>query len=127
MIAAFRVTGPVYKWVVSMDLVRLSVLTSETVRFPVSADADGLPYDPTGATVEMAFTDRDTADPAPGDWTAGSWDVTLIGSYVAGCLVGPTGKVLAPGVWRCWVRITDTGPGGSGETVVRQAGELIVD
>lgn len=126
---AYRVAGPVYKWRLTMESVRLSPLTLERVRFPVQADSAGYPYDPTGATVEAAFMGGDGyqsgANPESGDWKAAAWDTTLIGTYVAGCLVGPGGAAtLEPGTYRCWVRITDA---TAGETVVRQVGTLLVE
>lgn len=128
-IVAYRVAGPVLKWMVTMTSIRLSPLTLERVRFPVYADSAGAPYDPTGATVQAAFMGGDGYesgdDPAPGDWKAATWDTTVTGNYVAGCLVGPGGAaVLDVGSYSCWVKITDA---TAGETVVRQVGTLIVE
>lgn len=121
---AYRVAGPVLKWRVTMEAVRLSPLTLERVRFPVYADSAGYPYDPTGATVEAAFIEGNDS-PESGDWKTAGWDTTVIGAYVAQCLVGPGGAaVLAAATYRCWVRITDA---AAGETVVRPVGTLIVE
>lgn len=130
-VVAYRVTGPVYKWVIRMEVVRLSVLSREQVRFPVYADSDGTPYDPisAGDTVEAAIMGGPNyeaqANPEAADWKAAEWDVTVTGNYVAGCEIGPGSTVgaLSPGKYRCWLRITQT---PTGEQVVRQVGTLIV-
>lgn len=127
-VATYRVTGPVWKWVVRMEATRLSALSREQVRFPVYADADGAPIDPTPYTVEVALKGGDSmsAEPESGDWKAAAWAVTATGNYVAGVEVGPgsAAGALTPGRWRCWVRITETDPGT--EQVVRQAGQIVV-
>lgn len=127
---AYQVAGPVWKWEVAMYSLRARSLSRETVRFSVSADSDGYPYDPTGATVEVAFMGsagddwNSEADPAGDDWVAGTWDVTVTGNYVAQVLIGPGSSAqLEPATYRCWVRITDA---DSGEQVVRQVGSLLV-
>lgn len=126
-VTAYRVTGPVLKWVIRMEVAKISALSREDVRFPVYADSAGYPVDPTGDTVEVAFKGGDdlNATPEPGDWKAGAWDVTATGNYVAGVDVGPgsTAGALTPGRWRCWVRITAV---PTGEVVVRQAGQIVV-
>lgn len=113
-----------------MYSLRPSSLSVEPVRFGVYADSQGYPYDPTGADVEAAFMGSSGDDynseaaPDSGDWVAGTWDVTVTGNYVAQVLIGPgTSAELAPGTYRCWVRITDA---TAGETVVRQVGQLVV-
>lgn len=125
---AYRVSGPVEKWRVTMEAVRLSSLSKERVRFCVYADSAGVPYNPTSATVEAAFMGGNgyeaEGNPAAGDWKAATWDTTVTGNHAAVCLVGPGGAVtLTPGAYRCWVRITDA---TAGETVVRQVGSLVV-
>lgn len=113
------------KWMVSMGVVRISALSKETVRWGVQADSEGAPVDPTGATAEAAFLPTDQSQPESGDWKAATWDRTLIGTYVAQVIVGP-GAAFEPAAgekYTCWLRITDA---ASGETVVRQAGQLLV-
>lgn len=100
---------------------QISAASVELVRFGVFADSDGRPVDPTALAVSAAFQD-DPAD-APSSWTAAEWDVTLIGSYTAGVLVGPGALELAAGLWYAWLRIVDP---GTDETVVRQVGQLLV-
>lgn len=104
---------------------RISALTKERLPYPVTAFTAGLPYDPRTAAVEFAFMSGPNDKPASGDWKAGSWDVNLIGGYVALALVGPgTPSVLAEGDWYVWIRITDT---TLGETIVRMIDRLLVE
>jgi hypothetical protein len=88
-----------------------SALSREYVATAITATAAGTPINPTGDTVEFAFT-AVSADPAPGDWKTGSWDGTQPrapgNAYIAHCLVGPGGTVqLAVGKYTMWVRVTD--------------------
>lgn len=110
-----------------MEVVRLSALSREQVRFPVYADANGVPVDMSDYNVEAAFmTGGDsTANPEAGDWVAGSWETTVTGNWVAGIEVGPGSTVgaLASGVYRCWLRVTSVTPGVA---VVRLVGSIIV-
>jgi hypothetical protein len=122
-VVAYTVEPPHRKWVISMEQVRVSELSLETLRFPVFADSGGAIHNPTGAVVELAFIPEAATNPAGGDWTAGGWDSTVIGTYVATFLVGPGGaKALAPGTYYVWIRITE-----APEAVVREVGELVVD
>lgn len=119
----FTVEPPRRKWVISMDTERVSSLSLEQVRFPVSADSAGAVYNPTADAVAVAFMTGPNQNPAAGDWKVGGWDTTVIGTYVATCLVGTGGAaVLAPGSYFAWIRITD-----NPEIVVREVGELVVD
>lgn len=103
---------------------RIDSTSLERVQAGVEADADGLPYDPTAATVVFAFMSTALAKPQAGDWKTGNWDVTRIGSYVAQCNVGDGGAVeLQPGNYYAWIRITDA---AAGETPIEQLGKLIV-
>lgn len=87
---------------------RVSILNSSRVQVVVTADADGLPYDPTGAAVRFAFLTDRLARPEPGDWVAGSWDVTRIGSFVAQCNVGDEGvTALDQGYYYVWIELND--------------------
>lgn len=111
-----------------MEVVKLSTLSREQVRFPVFADSNGAPVDLSAYTVAVALKGGDSLDAAPSapDWKAATWEVTVTGNYVAALEVGPSSTVgtLAPGRWRCWVRITAPNPGT--DVVVRQAGQLVV-
>lgn len=98
----------------------LSQASTEYVRVPVFAASAGVPVNPTTAAVQMAFTQAYAA-PASG-WQAASWDTTEVGTYVAQCLIGPTGTTtLAPGTYYVWVQIA-LAP----ETVIEPAGEVRV-
>lgn len=121
-----RLTGFSRKWAMQMMTERISSLSLERVEMSVQADADGLPYDPTGATGTMAFMDSPTAKPSAPDFKAATWDVTRIGTYVLQCLVGTGGAAeLAVGGYYVWAKVDDSA--GSGEVVVEQAGRLFVD
>lgn len=104
---------------------RISKLSKKRLAYPVTAYVAGKPYDPRSASVEFAFIDDSDAEPAGGDWKAGSWDVNLIGGYVALILVGPgSSSVLGVGDYYVWIRITDA---TLGETPVEQIARLLVE
>jgi hypothetical protein len=110
-----------------MESVRLSPLSHEQIRFPVYADSNGVPVDPTGYTVEAAFMGGDdfAADPDTGDWKAATWETTVTGNYVAAAAVGPGSvNVLTVDTYRCWVRITSL---FDDIQIVRQVGQLVVE
>lgn len=116
---AYRFGGVFPKWRLSMaSSARISALSTELVRVGVTADTGGAPVDPSANAVAFAFVESGAA-PVSGDWTAGTWDVTLIGTYVA--QVAPS---LAAGSYDIWTRITDE---TSDEIVVRQVGSLLVE
>lgn len=100
---------------------RISSLSTEYVRVPVTATKNGLPYDPTSSTVQMAFPGYGV-EPITGDWKSASWE-TQGGNYWARCLIGPSGGTitLADGFYDVWVKIAD-----SPETPVRRAGTLTI-
>ncbi len=99
----------------------LSTLTLEYVRYTVAALVNGAVYNPTGDTVQFAFT---TPGVLPTAYVAGSWE-TAAGppaQYVAKCLVGPGGTTtLGKGVYDAWIKITD-----SPEVIVRFVGQIKV-
>jgi hypothetical protein len=76
------------------------VLVQVTFMDPVT----GLQIDPTGDTAAMAFTSS-TVDPVSGDWVSATWRVGGP-PYIAQTLVGPTGKQLAKGGYRVWIKIS---------------------
>lgn len=121
----YEIDGPHERWKVTMATKRQSVLSKELVNFDVSASLAGLPVNPTSKTVEVAFLTSSRAEPGAEDWKAAAWDTTLIGTYVAQCLVGPGGTfVPVAGRYYTWVRIIDV---SSLETVIRQVGMLWID
>ncbi|GIH07420.1 hypothetical protein Rhe02_54870 [Rhizocola hellebori] len=100
----------------------LSVLAVTYVKVPVRVTESGASVDPTGATVQMAFTASDV-DPVSGDWKTASWETdatTTPDTYLARCLVG-SAVTLAVGTYDVWVKIL-----ASPETVVDRAGFLKV-
>lgn len=95
-----------------------SALSTEYLRYPVSAVVNGAAIVPTGDTVQFAFP---VTGAAPVTWFAGSWE-TVSSTYFARVLVGPAGGVFAPtaGVtYDVWIKITD-----SPEVPVRKVGTL---
>lgn len=92
-----------------MNNIRISKLTKEYVKVPVSAKEAGAVVNPTNPAlvVEMAFTTG--ADPIV--WSAAAWE-TDGSTYFARILVGGVGTLatveLAPGVYVAWVRVTAT-------------------
>jgi hypothetical protein len=96
-----------------------SALSRDYVQVSTEAFSAGLPIDPTTDVVEMAFTTVGD-DPVAGDWKTGSWDTAPGGTFLAQCLVGPSGTVtLTRGIYAAWVRVTD-----NPERPVAQVGQL---
>ena len=88
-------------------MITLSRLSTEFVQIAVAATVNGAPVNPTGDTVQMAFT-KDGAIPGSGDWHGASWETAGI-TYYAQCLVGPVngGVVLTPGTYSIWLKVVD--------------------
>lgn len=99
--------------------IRLSSLSLEYVKVPVVATEDGGEIDPTAYDVEMAFMPE--GEPEEADWASGDWE-TAGTRYLARCLVGPTGVILADGTYNIWLRIT-----GSPEVPVKRVGTLVIE
>jgi hypothetical protein len=90
--------------------VSISSLSTQYILVPVRAQSMGLPFNPTGLTVQMAFIDGWTP-PGSGDWQTASWaaTTTVNGAYLAQCLVGPDGTItLAIGTYQTWVKVTSS-------------------
>lgn len=88
--------------------VTISDLSTVFVKSRITATKNGLDYNPTGDTVEVAFKAPGT-DPAAPDWHAGTWETAGTNVYYVRLLVGPVGGlVLAAGTYRMWVRVTDS-------------------
>lgn len=96
-------------------MIRISVLSQETVRVPyASVDASGDIADPTGTTPEFAIVAIDT-DPESGDWANGSWETStenlsisvgfqiVQSPYKARYTID--GTALAVGEYHLWLRI----------------------
>ena len=80
-------------------MVRISSLSKEYLRVPVSTDVE-----PLADEVEFAFTDG--AEPEEADWSPAGWEPGGP-PYQARALVGPGGDFeLDDGLWFVWVRIT---------------------
>ena len=121
-VVEYRVGPPRRKWVITLLTERVSVGSTGKVRCAVFADSAGRVYDPRGATVEFAAISG-YGQPQAGDWKTGTWDVTVIGQYVAEVNPGTGGLALAAGEYYLWCRITDA---FSGETPLEPVGTLIV-
>ncbi len=101
----------------------MSQLATLYVFVPVAATKSGLPYNPTGDTVQFAFAPTATYVPQNADWVTGSWDTdttNILFPYSAKCLVGPSGTInLGIGTYVMYVKIADLS-----ETPVLIAGQL---
>jgi hypothetical protein len=87
-----------------------SVLSTQYVQVPVTARGTAGSYNPTGDTVQFAFTPLSYPVTSPSSWATGSW-VTYPGpAYWAQCLVGPAngGTALSIGTYQVWLMITDS-------------------
>jgi len=108
-----------------MATVDLSSLSTEFVKARVRATEEGEPVDPTGNTVEMAFTSIGSS-PSEDDWHDAEWETDATTSpprYYARCLVGPdNGVELAPGTYKVWVKVNGPAP----ETPVIDADDTLV-
>ena len=92
---------------------RLHVASTEYVRVPVCARDGSTVKNPTGDVVSFAFVpDGQSLGTAWSPWNTGLWDPqgSTTPWYTAMCLVGPAngGVVLSPGVYRVFVKISDS-------------------
>ena len=90
-------------------MANLKVPTTSTqyIKVPVSVIRDGGAYDPTGDTVQMAFTTSGDTDPQDSDYLSALWE-TVGTTYYAKALIGPgINHTLAPNTYFIWVKITD--------------------
>lgn len=89
-----------------------SHLALKNIFIPVAATRLGLPYNPTGDTVQFAFMPTPTQVPQQGDLVSGAWETwttDILYPYRAKCLVGPGGTiVLGIGTYIIYVKITDS-------------------
>ncbi len=86
---------------------RISVLSTEYVRYGITSYLNGAPYNPTSDPVWFAFT-APGVDPTV--WLVGSWEtLTYPTVYVARCLIGPAGTwVSSKGIWDVWIKVQDS-------------------
>jgi hypothetical protein len=102
---------PWTEWNVGFSSIGLSHLSTEYVLVPVAATKSGVPYNPTGDTVQFAFMPTPTQVPQVSDWVAGAWDTdtsNVLYPYSAKCLVGPSGTTtLGIGSYIIYIKITD--------------------
>lgn len=99
---------------------RISQLSTQYIRVPVSARRSGAAYDPTGDTVQFALklapasTQADQYnEPESGDWGTGAWE-TDGGVYYAYINAGPSGTITwettgsFPKTYQLWMKVTST-------------------
>lgn len=90
----------------ALQAIERSVLSAAPIRVPVYAEVNGIQFNVSAMTVEMAFKVSGT-NPGVSDWQAGSWDIDTTGNptvYKAQCK--PTG--LVAGTYIVWLRLTGT-------------------
>ncbi len=94
-----------------VTVLEISVLSLSYVKAQVRARQSGAAVDPTGYTVQAAFTAPGT-DPVSGDWKSAGWETDAGPTpdiYYARCLVGPGGAVaLTVGTYEMHLKITAT-------------------
>lgn len=115
------ITPQKLRWVTNLaGQATISVLSTEYVNVQVTAELGGTSIDPTGLTVQMAFTSPGVG-PVSGDWKSATWVAnTTTPGHFAQCLVGPSGGAsLAAGKYDVWVKIAS-----SPEVPVKPAGKL---
>lgn len=102
-----------------------SVLDDEPLTYAVAASVAGEPWAPSvSTTVFGAYLAGPLTDPTSGDWKAGVFEVSTIGTVVALIPCGPgTINALARGTWYEWLKIDDP---ATGATPVKQVGRVIV-
>lgn len=82
----------------------LSSLSTEYLRYTVTATVNGIPYNPSGDTVSFAFP---ASGVSPSTWYTGSWE--QVGTtYVARILIGPGGQAISGGTYDVWIKVTDS-------------------
>lgn len=102
-------------------MLTISALSREWVKVPVAVTQAGVVQDPTVDAVQMAFVAHGV-NPGNSDWKTAAWE-TADGTYLARCLVGPSGTIaLAVGTYAVWVKVTD-----NPEVPVLRVGTLAVE
>lgn len=99
--------------IVGYNSISVSQLSRQYVCVPISAQTiAGLPDNPTGDTVQMAFMPQPTQVPQLADWQTAVWasrTTDVLNPYAACCLVGPGGTIqLGIGTYVMYVKITDS-------------------
>ena len=94
--------------------------SKEYLPVQVSATKEGVSFNPTGDSVQIAIP-KTNVQPVSGDWKSASWD-SYDGEYFARILVGPGGDIVPlPGTYDIYVKVTD-----SPEVPALYAGKLII-
>lgn len=92
--------------------ISVSHLSLQYVGVPVKAELlTGVPFNPTGDPVYMAFMPQATQVPQNTDWQTAIWATrpgNILEPYAAACLVGPGGTIqLGIGTYVIYVRVQD--------------------
>lgn len=105
-----------------MKVVRISRLTKELYRVPVSAKEAGVVLNPTTMTASFALI----SDGEPSSYVAGEWETDLTtdpDTYYARITIGGTGSGAtiekAVGTYTAWLKVA-----GATESPVRQVGQV---
>ena len=91
-----------------MNTVTQSALSTQMLQILVGVKSPA-GYNPTGDTVQMAFTPLTYPETSPASWVTGSWATFPGPAYWAEALVGPAngGTALSLGTYQVWLKITD--------------------
>ena len=91
-----------------MNTVTQSALSTQMLQILVTVKSPS-GYNPTGDTVQMAFTPLTYPETSPASWATGSWATFPGPAYWAEALVGPAngGTALSLGTYQVWLKITD--------------------
>jgi hypothetical protein len=94
----------------ALSMYSQSVLSTVYVQIPVTAQGTAGAWNPTGDTVQFAFTPVTYPVTSPTSWAAGTWATFPGPAYRALCLVGPGagGTALSIGTWQVWLKISDS-------------------
>lgn len=101
----------------------ISSLSTQWIQVPVTELDSGIPTDPTGNAVSLAFL-LGRANPQVSDWLSGQWQPDSVnGQYLAEVLIGPSPGLLTltPGNYTVWIKVE-----ASPETVIIQTGGINV-
>lgn len=103
----------------------ISSTSRESLTYDVFSELNGQPWTPGVSTTMAAAYLLTQADPQAGDWVAGTFEVSDIGTIVGLVEIGPgSSKALAKGEYYEWVKIDDSA--ASGAIPVKPVGTLIV-
>jgi hypothetical protein len=107
----FTLGNPSFQWLFSPQRASISHLATAPVIAPVAVTKAGIPYDPTGDTVQLAFMAQTTQVPQSSDWVTGTWvsePSNVLYPQSAQCLIGTGGSItLGIGRYVVYCKISD--------------------